>query len=103
MCKEHSLHSQWDSTGFFAKICINCPLQLTSTTLTIIVFILLHLTFLTWLAFMNSTMELAALKLKPGISISFNITPITEPLTASFSGGIMVRGKFCLQALHLFI
>jgi len=43
--------------------------------------------FLTWLAFVNSTMELAALKLEPGISISFNIMPITEPLTAAFSGG----------------
>lgn len=87
MQRTQSLHSQWDCICFIAGICISHPLQLTLLTLTFFFLLLIQVAFLTRVAFVNSTMELAALKFEPAISISFNVMPISELLTAVFSGG----------------
>lgn len=79
--------TQWDCICFIARICISHPLQLTLLTLTFSFLPLIHVAFLTWLAFVNSTMELAALEFEPAISIGSNVMPISELLTAVCSGG----------------
>lgn len=88
MCtRAQSLHSEWDCICSITRICINCPLQLTSLMLTFFLLLLIHVAFLMWLASVNSAMELAALKFEPGMSTSFSVMSINESLTVVFSGG----------------
>lgn len=87
MHRAYSLHLQWDCLCSVTRICINCPLQLTSLMLTPFFLLLIYVTFLMWLASVNSAMEFAALKSEPGKSICFRAIPIDEYLTVFFSGG----------------